>query len=246
VAWAFFVLTALDVGEPHPSGVWIGSYRGTLVDGDNLADCGFRKESTIGEKRVNHGQQWRCICIITLTKALLLWFSSSCPGCFGETPDLRYSPCVGFVFLEQMLARGALRCSGVDFAVLTAVGLGGVAPWSTSCWRSVRKYTRKMEEPFGTCGGINDRPGEDLCFDMHYWVGLWKIAEDTSVVCAWGALSRVSYLSDDAWGFRFCWWADKVCDRGTSPGVPILKVVGGTLPPYLAALVCMFVISLLP
>jgi hypothetical protein len=55
VAQAFSVSTALDVGEPHPSGMWIGSYRGTPVDGDNLADCGFRKASAIGENRVDHG-----------------------------------------------------------------------------------------------------------------------------------------------------------------------------------------------
>jgi hypothetical protein len=72
VARAFSVSTALDVGEPHPPGTWIGSYRGTPIDGDNLAGCGFWKASAIGENRVDHGQQWRCICVITLTKALLL------------------------------------------------------------------------------------------------------------------------------------------------------------------------------
>jgi hypothetical protein len=72
VARAFSVLTSLDVGEPHPPCMWIRSYHGTPVDGDNLADCGFQKASAIGENRVDHGQQWRCICVITLTKALLL------------------------------------------------------------------------------------------------------------------------------------------------------------------------------
>jgi hypothetical protein len=69
---------------------------------------------------------------------------------------------------------------------------GSVGPWSTSCWWTVLRYARKVEAPFGTCGGIDDMPVKDLCFDMHHWDGF---AEDSGgdfrSVC--GALSRVSY-----------------------------------------------------
>jgi hypothetical protein len=112
-----------------------------------------------------------------LDKGLVVVILVFLPGLFWGNPrSMLFSLLWVLFFLEQMLARGALRWSGVDFAMLMAVGLSGVAPWSTSCWWIVLRYARKVEAPFSTCGGINDRLGKDLCFDMHHRDGF---AEDS-------------------------------------------------------------------
>jgi hypothetical protein len=51
------------------------------------------------------------------------------------------------------------------------------------------RYADKVEAPFGTCGGINDRPGKDLCFDMHHRVGSRKIVEETHEALSLGLVT---------------------------------------------------------
>jgi hypothetical protein len=81
--------------------VWSGGFAGTMVSAGG-ADQFDESRSDFG-----HDERWQRLCVVTLSKALLLQLSSSCPGCSMRNPRS--------VIDRTMAAHGAIHPPGASF-----------------------------------------------------------------------------------------------------------------------------------